>query len=239
MIDPTVPVLAGFDLEATGVDPTTARILEAALVVEGLAAAVGPASYVRYVDPGADVEIPPIVTEITGISRQTLDKRGADPTAVAVATLAGLLRDFADREIPLVVMNATYDLTLLGAEAARQGVTIVWPPVIDPLVLDRAVDRYRRGKRTLTALAAHYDVPLDRAHTAEADVLAAIGVARAILDRNPDLAGMDPADLHRFQQDAHRVWADGYNAWARVNAPDRTPASADWPGVPHPLDREG
>ena len=57
---------------------------------------------------------------------------------------------------PSSIYNAPYDLTLLNARRVRHGIDpLELPaPVIDPLVIDKAVDRYRKGKRTLEAAAA-------------------------------------------------------------------------------------
>ncbi len=62
---------------------------------------------------------------------------------------------------PLVVMNAPFDLTLLDRELRRhrasslarylQNVSLC---VLDPRVLDKHLDRYRKGRRTLTDLCA-------------------------------------------------------------------------------------
>ena len=56
-------------------------------------------------------------------------------------------------------------------------------PTIDPLVVDKTYDRYRRGKRTLEVVAAHYAVMLEGAHDAAADAIAAGRVAQAIAAR--------------------------------------------------------
>ena len=62
--------------------------------------------------------------------------------------------------IPVVVYNAPYDLSLLDRECRRNGLEPIDAPgpVIDPLVIDKAVDSYRKGKRTLEVAAAHYRV---------------------------------------------------------------------------------
>src|SRR5437588_459876 len=52
--------------------------------------------------------------------------------------------------------------------------------VLDPRVLDKHADRYRRGHRTLTDLCAHYGVALTAAHDAAADAVASLAVTRAI-----------------------------------------------------------
>ncbi len=71
--------------------------------------------------------------------------------------------------------------------------------VIDPLVLDKALDRYRRGSRKLADVCAHYGITLDNAHDASADTLAAIALARALARAYPQIARMTPQELHEFQ----------------------------------------
>jgi DNA polymerase-3 subunit epsilon len=88
-------------------------------------------------------------------------------------------------------------------------------PVIDVLVLDRHVDRYRQGKRTLVELCATYGVVIDHAHDAVADAVAAMRVLGAICERYPEITGMSPADLHRAQVDWHLEWATSYDEWRR------------------------
>ena len=58
------------------------------------------------------------------------------------------------------------------AEAQRHGVSIAKPDIVDPLVIDRAVDRYRRGSRRLDAVAAHYGHDPAQAHDARTDAIA-------------------------------------------------------------------
>ena len=82
--------------------------------------------------------------------------------------------------------SSTTPRTTSPSSTARRSGTGIAPfsapraPVIDPLVIDKAVDRYRKGKRTLEAAAAFYGVPLDDAHDAGADAIAAGRVAQAI-----------------------------------------------------------
>ena len=87
---------------------------------------------------------------------------GLQCTVIEAAKAAG---------IPVVAYNAPYDFSLLKYEALRHGIEpIIAPaPVIDPLVLDKAHDRYRKGKRTLEVVAAHYAVSLVGAHDAAAE----------------------------------------------------------------------
>ena len=117
---------------------------------------------------------------------------------------------------PVVAYNASYDFTLLENELARHGLPTMAQrlggrvyPVIDPYFLDRHVDRYRRGKRTLAHIAAHYGVPADETfHDAEGDVRMTLRVLDAILERFPNL-GVTPLDvLENDQRVAYNEFMD-------------------------------
>lgn len=189
--------LGVFDLETTGVDTATARIVTAHVgLIDESGAIVERKEWL--VDPG--VQIPEGATAIHGISTARAQRFGRAPAAVVTEIIAAITAVF-ERGFPLVIYNAPYDLTLLAAEARRSGVAgIDLPaPVIDPLVLDRALDRYRKGKRTLTASAAEYGVPLLDAHEAGADAVAAGRLAQAIARRHAERLRHSAIDLHDLQ----------------------------------------
>jgi DNA polymerase-3 subunit epsilon len=135
--------------------------------------------------------------------------------------IARALAELAVRGRPLVVMNAPFDLTLLDRELRRHRASSLdrWfeaTPlrVLDPRVLDKHLDRYRKGRRTLTDLCAHYEVVLDGAHDAGADAQAAMDVVRAVGRRfAPRLARLSPAELHTLQAVWHAAQARGLQAW--------------------------
>ena len=103
-------------------------------------------------------------------------------------------------------------------------------PILDPLVLDRAVDRYRRGKRRLGDLCAVYGVRVDESlHTAEVDVEAALDVLEAMVRAHPRLGSMSLEELQGFQVRAHREWAESFNAWLARKNPGRAGADPSWP----------
>ena len=157
-------------------------------------------------------------------------RRGV-PAVGAVAEIIAALSDAASRGLPIVAYNAAYDLTLLEREALRYGLTpLPGPgPVIDPLVIDKAIDRFRRGKRTLTATAEHYRVALPNAHDAGADAVAAGRVAQAIVRAFPELAAIAVGDLHARQVDWCREQAESYQAYRRANGEPEFTTSGAWP----------
>ncbi|QEO15969.1 3'-5' exonuclease [Agromyces intestinalis] len=219
--------LAVFDLETTGIDVDVCRIVTAHVGV------IGPDGDVLeqrrwLVDPG--VEIPTAATLIHGISTERARAEGA-AAVVAVAEIIAALADVAARGLPIVAYNAAYDLTVLAREAERYGHAPLAgpPPIVDPLVIDKAVDRYRRGKRTLTAAAAHYGVELVDAHDAGADAVAAGRVAQAIARAYPEVAATPLEDLHTLQVGWCRDQAASYQAWRRANGEPEFVAVGDWP----------
>jgi DNA polymerase-3 subunit epsilon len=100
-------------------------------------------------------------------------------------------------------------------------------PVVDPLVLDKAHDRFRKGKRTLEVVAAHYAVALVGAHDAAADAIAAGRVAQA-LARRFALAG--PVELHTQQIAWARAQAESLTEYfVRMGRSTRFPPRRSWP----------
>lgn len=226
--------LAGFDTETTGPDATTARIVDAALLVQYPQQDTHPivVDRLRHVPP---VTIPAGATAVHGITdADCADAPEAPDVLVGLCTeLEWLTMD----DVPVVIYNAAYDLTVLAAELERYSLPPLPPlTVIDPLVLDRHFDRYRKGKRTLTATAAHYGVDLGAdAHAADADVAASIAVARAIADRYGLPAGRE--DLHSLQAEAYATWAKSFAEYLRKVGADRDPPSTVWVD-PHLLQGE-
>lgn len=219
--------LAVFDLETTGIDIDTCRIVTAHVGV------IGPSGEVLerrewLVDPG--VEIPTAASLIHGVTTERARAEGA-PAAQAVAEIIGALHDAACRGLPIVAYNASYDLSVLAREAERYGHDpLPGPgPVVDPLVIDKAIDKYRRGKRTLTAACAHYGVELVDAHDAGADAVAAGRVAQAIARAFPEISAIALAELHARQIDWCRDQAESYQAWRRSNGEPEFTTSGLWP----------
>ncbi|MFJ2863776.1 3'-5' exonuclease [Kitasatospora sp. NPDC087314] len=224
--------LASFDTETTGVDVETDRIVSAALVVQ--LAPDGPVRTTTWLaDPG--VPIPDGARAVHGITDEHARTHGR-PIGVVVAEVTRALADQARAGYPVVVMNAPYDLTLLDRELRRHhGRTLaggLGPDglvVLDPRVLDKHVDRYRKGRRTLTDLCAHYGVELAGAHDAAVDATAALALTRRIGARYPAaLGGLTAAELHLRQEVWHAAQARGLQNWFdRSGTPERVDPS--WP----------
>ncbi len=223
--------MVAFDTETTGTDPTEARIVTACVVQ--VRAGGEPRSRTWLADPG--VPIPPEATAVHGITDEVARAEGDDPARVADEVADELVAAWS-QGLPVVAMNASYDVTVLAGELRRHGLPGLDERrgdtpmlLVDPLVLDRALDRYRRGKKRLTDLCAVYDVVLDAAHTADADALATARVAWRIAERYPDQVQCDLVELQARQSRWHAEWAAGFEAWMRANVDPETVIERMWP----------
>ncbi|GAA2173204.1 3'-5' exonuclease [Agrococcus versicolor] len=217
--------VAVFDLETTGVDTSTARIVTAFLgVLDETGALVEQHAWIA--DPG--IEIPEGAAAIHGVTTERARAEGQpafDVVAALVAELSNLLREGT----PVVAYNAAYDFTVLHHEALRHGIAPIPEPapVIDPLVLDKQVDRYRKGKRTLGVTCAHYGVTLDAWHDASADAIAAGRLALAMHELFPQLRV--PADeLHAQTIDWATQQAESFARYMQQRDPSFL-ADRGWP----------
>ncbi|MFE5711289.1 3'-5' exonuclease [Streptomyces sp. NPDC056501] len=224
--------LVGFDLETTGTDPLEARIVTASIVGFHGGRVVRQRDWLA--DPG--VRIPEQASAIHGISSERAAAEGR-PVREVADEIAETLTGYWNQGVPVVAYNASFDLTLLSAELRRHGLPSLSErlggagigPVVDPYTIDRAVDRYRRGKRTLEAVCGEYGVVLETAHEAAADALAAVRVAVAIAERHPEVAGMDPAELHERQIVWYRAWAENFQAFLRRKGDTEAVVDPVWP----------
>lgn len=228
--------ILAFDLETTGIDRFGDVPVSFALVtmVDGLAVR----RRHHLVDPGRD--IPEGATAVHGITTARARAEGMRLDD-AVAWMCAVLVDATRRGVPVAGMCLSYDLTLLDACArARSGRGLAdrgwWGPVLDASVLDRRLDRFRKGRRTLVDLCTHYGVGLAQAHDAAADAEASVAVLAAMARRFPRLGAVPPAVLHRWQVRWHREWAWGYSRWREENGQGPLPAHEfEWPLAADPV----
>lgn len=163
--------LAVLDLETTGVDPETARIVTCAIgYVSG-----GSESFLANLVAIPDIPIPAEASAIHAWDDERVKREGR-PTGEVLDIALGML-DTRPDNAPVCVFNARYDLTVLDREARRHGHHGLEQNrplrVVDPLVIDKHLDRYRTGSRKLAAMCRHYNARLEAAHTAGADAIAA------------------------------------------------------------------
>ncbi len=191
--------LAVFDTETTGIAPETTRIVQAHVsVLDATGAVVEGCDWL--IDCGID--IPEQATRVHGITTERMRAEGT-PAAESIAEIVEYLGAIFANGTPVVAYNASYDFTILDREAKRYGLSPLDRPrpIVDPLVLDRQLDKYRKGVRNLVANAELYGVVLDNAHDASADAIAAGRVAQAIASRYFDQLDIPALELHVRQEE--------------------------------------
>lgn len=219
------PMLA-LDTETTGVDCWNDRIVQVAAVEIDMDGRPSDAWSV-IVNPG--VEIPEGAAEVHGITTERAVAEGVAP-AEALSVVAE--RVFAHGwRCPVVMFNARFDWPLLIAEAERHGVEFpAFAPILDPFLIDRMVDKYRKGKRQLTLVAEHYGVDLgDDAHEATADAIAAGQVMRQLIARYPQIGDHSLADLFVRQIKGHERWREGFVDYKRRSSDPSFDMAPGWP----------
>jgi DNA polymerase-3 subunit epsilon len=168
--------LVALDTETTSVDVEEARIVTAAIAVCG--GGLKTETLTLMADPG--IEIPGEAAAVHGITTETARAQGK-PAGEVIAVIVDALRTYTKGGTPIVAFSARFDLTILDREARRHGIEPFIPTrVVDPLVIDRHLHRYRRGSRKLDAQARHYGAELELAHDAANDAIAAARVAWCI-----------------------------------------------------------
>jgi len=237
------PVLA-FDIESTGVDTASDRIVTCALVE--VPATGRPITSHFVVDPG--VEIPAEAAAVHGYTRDRAAAEATHSVEQMLFEVTGRIALWLGHGKPLVTFNAAFDLSMLEAENARHGIEGLTSrlglgkvqPVIDPMVIANYVEPYRKKvctcrcgatDKTLTGWCLHYRVPLVGAHGAAGDALAAARLWRRIMTTRPwKFPGMTLPALHQSQVGWKKAQADQLRDWWRKQGDDRwREVDGSWP----------
>lgn len=213
------------DVETTSTDPDEARVVQLAL------ARVEPDGSVSWSWSGIvkpDCVIPDQAAEVHGITTERAAAEGVE-LHVALTQARIVLEDARETLTPVAMYNARYDRRVLDGEFQRQGEQPPLPyPIVDPFVIDRSVDKYRPGKRTLQVVCERYGVTLDGAHDAEADAVASARLAHEIATACP-VVRCDVRTLWSRQRTWRRVWADGYRQYLAGQGDHETQVDGEWP----------
>lgn len=164
-----------FDIESTGLDISTDRIVEISMVK------VMPDGSrqvkTRRVNP--TIPIPAAAQAVHGISDEDVKDC---PT---FAQLAKSMYQWMEGCDIAGYNSISFDVPLLAEEFMRAGIE---PDFHDRDMVDVQVIFYKKEPRTLSGAYKFYcDKNLEDAHTAEADTMATLEVLEAQLDRYPDL----------------------------------------------------
>lgn len=217
--------LCVFDLETTGLNLSTSRIVTACVAIIDSNGEVESSALEILVNPG--IEIPAEATAVHGVSTDHAKENGLEPE-IGISKLIAALSSALEQGIPLLAFNAPYDFTILLNEANRYSIQTFDPaPVIDPLVLDRKLNKYRKGKRNLGVLTTEFGVKLTDAHNSTADAVAAGRLAQAMARKYPEL-NLPANELHALQ----KIWSDeqslDFAKFMKTQRPDFE-AELGWP----------
>lgn len=195
----TTDKIVVFDVESTGVDSHNDRVIQLFIGVYNRA---GECLKKWSWEINAGVDIPEEATAVHGYTREWLERYGEDPKEVFAEARDVFLQNL---KLPWIAYNLSFDLTFLDEEFKRHGLSETFgvyaknkARLFDPLVVDRAKDRYRKGKRTLEATARHYGIEFDPelAHDAAYDVAITAQVALAVIKRYGWVSNVDQAMMH-------------------------------------------
>lgn len=204
------------DFEATDKDTATARITQVAFSVWDIEEKKELYHYSSLILPEGEYEINPVAAELTGISKEQLEKFGT-PLLEAFGILHGHLRgvDF------LAAHNLhNYDLPLFKNELERLGYSI--PDL--PMLVDTRFDipwPEHIETRKLTYLGAEFGIVNPSAHSArhDVDLMALLFLEfplEKILERAASPQVWVRANVsydHREKAKAQRFLWDGGNKW--------------------------
>lgn len=258
-----LPKLLGtFDVESTGTSVENDRLVQVFIGTLSTETGEWVDTWEWLIDPG--VPIPRMASDVHGFTIEKIRASGiARNPKDAVFEVAQRLNILARADVPLVAFNAAFDFTMLDRELLRHWPEMrplmepndkgrVYDPVVfDPYVYDKAVDKYRRGKRKLVDIAAHYGVPVEaNAHDAGADCLMTGRIAIKLLGHSR-IQEMSMSEVHAKLIPSHRDQALGLADYWQKNLHTLAPADRDarlasiaevragagmWPMKPRPVD---
>lgn len=218
--------MCALDTETTGVDSFNDRVVTCSMIYDD-----GRGNQTErdwLIDPG--IEIPEGASNVHGITTEIARANGISPQS-GLRQIAESLIPMLDAGVPLVIYNAPFDLTLLVAEFSRFGIPFgrEFNRVIDPYVIDKAIDKLRKGKRTLSITAEHYGYTLgDAAHAADEDNKASLHVARAVVQRGfTDDTSME--EIHETQVVWKAEQSESFQAYLRRTKEPDAIIDGQWP----------
>lgn len=218
-----------FDLETTSANASEARIVTAFAGILHDDGTVGDNVDLLVSPDGFD--IPAEATRIHGITTEQARADGM-PLPLALGLIVGLMLAHPDE--PIAGQNIAYDFTVLHHELDRTlgtGLTaagVTDRPVLDSIVLDRFLYKYRKGSRALENLARVYGVELgDAAHGARADAIAAGQIVQIQLQQ-PQIAGWSLQRLHDAQIAWRAEQSAALQSWLRRENPHAV-VDPGWP----------
>lgn len=234
--------LVGFDTETTGVDVYSddVRVVTCAMVMSENSES--PNKDIEWMmDPGMD--IPTGASDVHGITTEIARQNGMEYTK-GLQLIADAFTYTISNNISLTAYNGSFDATLLRVEFLRAGVDFddsLWNNLImiDPMVMDKFLDPWRKGGQKLGTVATLYGYDLSNAHNATADVEATIHIARRIfepfcekVEQKFGAKVSSYSDLMAVQKELYRkskTDLEKYFRSSRSDKPDDITINKSWP----------
>lgn len=249
--------LVGYDTETTAADPHEARIITASIVYARPGARPIPTSWLLNLG----VDVPDEAAQVHGWTTARLND--TVPVGQALRTANGAVRPLRATdalneirnhlvnsmaaEAGIVIFNAPYDTTVTDHELQRAAAQpIGWKGIIDPPVLEKQWDPYRKVKggcrggkhkcggcgavdKKLTSLCAHYGIVHTGAHDSTGDALASVRLARKLAEVWPDIARLKLETIHRNQADWRLEQAKGLREYFDKIGQEHDGVCGEWP----------
>lgn len=226
--------MMGFDLETTGKDPTTARIVTASLVTINLETGTRESrQWLAY----PEIPISEEASSVHGVTQKQAEEEGQDPDTVS-AEVIDAINEAQAHGIPVVSHNSQYDFTILDRDSQRYGLPKVRTDLcIDTLVLDRHcepdVPGQKRRSRQLSHLAYYYDQEWDgNAHTSNADSIMAVKIAYQLASWYPDELQVPFDELRKNQEIWSNEWVEALRDRFSSYGYDISNIKNGWPAIP-------
>ena len=181
------------------------------------------------------MEVPEAASAVHGFSTEWLRENGQDPLMVYQEAF----EVFADHfDIPWIMFNMSFDLTILDAEFKRYGVFNNFAQVteenvtlFDPIVVVRDKEHYSKNRLIDVATRYKLDFDPDSLHSAKADVELTARTAAEVARRH----GFPTMDEQRA---AHTRWTKGmrekFVSWGKTIEPGDL--TGEWPYVSDPFE---
>ena len=207
--------LVSVDVETTGLDVKTARVIEVGIVrIEGGTIVD---RWGSLVDPG--MPLPPKITEITGIKDE--DLKGKPTFRELKWDVYGRLRDRV-----FCAYNSAYDWGILHHAMERVGMTMPQIPILDPLVWARRLMPNER-RHNLGAVCSKLGVDLENAHRAVDDAEAAGKVMMRFADKVPLELGALLEQQQAWREEQDKAMAERRARRAATKAANARPGAED------------
>ena len=169
-----------FDTETGGTDVENDRILTCYAMVQ-LPDGTIEKDWHWTIDPGTaeGFEVAEGAAAVHGMSTEWIAEHGRKDWATAIEEIVCVLLKACDRGIPIVAYNLRFDFSILHHESIRAGNGYGLSELLDkgvfydPLVHDKARDKYRKGNRKLQTVCEFWGIEFneEEAHAAEYDVI--------------------------------------------------------------------